>query len=229
MKTVLWGILFCGMIGGSVAQDVGTARLKMVGAAQPQPASALAETQQIEVASEEALTPEQQQEKLVLEYIQKRPTLKDPLLVKRMYSTMRGLDDAIQRKHEEVLQDFEGDPERLREEQKKLDDQTPIRFEFKADDTHLLSQEINKDPQAVVMQMLAGFKKPGLNEETIAVQRRQIDRMNKQFTDKMGMDVQEYQALWQQQFEDDAQKRIPEANYDLTGVVLREDEISVSK
>ena len=168
-------------------------------------------------------------DKIVLEYIQKRPAFKDPLLVKRMYSTMRGLDDAIQKAHENALKAFDDDPEKRQAEQKKLDEQTPIRFEFKAEDTHLLSQEINEDPQAVVARMLAGFKTPDINEETIAVQRRQMDRMNKQITDKMGMDVQEYQDLWRKQQEEDAQKRIPGTDYDLTDVILQEDEISVSK
>lgn len=229
MKTALWGLLFCGIASSAMAQELDSARLKMAGAAQPQTAHASVEAQPTEAESEEALTPEQQREKIVLEYIQKRPAFKDPLLAKRMYSTMRGLDDAIQKAHENALKAFDDDPEKRQAEQKKLDEQTPIRFEFKAEDTHLLSQEINEDPQAVVARMLAGFKTPDINEETIAVQRRQMDRMNKQFTDKMGMDVQEYQDLWRKQQEEDAQKRIPGTDYDLTDVILQEDEISVSK
>lgn len=229
MKTALWGLLFCGIASIAMAQELDSARLKMAGAGQPQTAHASVEAQPTEAESEEALTPEQQREKIVLEYIQKRPAFKDPLLAKRMYSTMRGLDDAIQKAHENALKAFDDDPEKRQAEQKKLDEQTPIRFEFKAEDTHLLSQEINEDPQAVVARMLAGFKTPDINEETIAVQRRQMDRMNKQFTDKMGMDVQEYQDLWRKQQEEDAQKRIPGTDYDLTDVILQEDEISVSK
>ncbi len=229
MKTALWGLLFCGIASSAMAQELDSARLKMAGAGQPQTAHASVEAQPTEAESEEALTPEQQREKIVLEYIQKRPAFKDPLLAKRMYSTMRGLDDAIQKAHENALKAFDDDPEKRQAEQKKLDEQTPIRFEFKAEDTHLLSQEINEDPQAVVARMLAGFKTPDINEETIAVQRRQMDRMNKQFTDKMGMDVQEYQDLWRKQQEEDAQKRIPGTDYDLTDVILQEDEISVSK
>ncbi len=229
MKTALWGLLFCGIVSNAMAQELDSARLKMAGAGQPQTVHASVEAQPTEAESEEALTPEQQREKIVLEYIQKRPAFKDPLLAKRMYSTMRGLDDAIQKAHENALKAFDDDPEKRQAEQKKLDEQTPIRFEFKAEDTHLLSQEINEDPQAVVARMLAGFKTPDINEETIAVQRRQMDRMNKQFTDKMGMDVQEYQDLWRKQQEEDAQKRIPGTDYDLTDVILQEDEISVSK
>ena len=229
MKIALWGLLFCGMVSSAMAQELDSARLKMAGAGQPQTTDASVDAQPAEAESEEALTPEQQREKIVLEYIQKRPAFKDPLLVKRMYSTMRGLDDAIQKAHEKALKEFDDDPEKRQAEQKKLDEQTPIRFEFKAEDTHVLSQEINEDPQAVVARMLAGFKTPDINEETIAVQRRQMDRMNKQFTDKMGMDVQEYQDLWRKQQEEDAQKRIPGTDYDLTDFILQEDEISVSK
>ncbi len=229
MKTALWGLLFCGIASSAMAQELDSARLKMAGTGQPQAAPVSVEAQPAEPVAEEALTPEQQREKAILEYVQKRPAFKDPLLAKRMYSTMRGLDDAIQKAHEKALKEVEDDPEKLQAEQKKLNEQTPIRFEFKAEDTHLLSQEINEDPQAVVARMLSGFKTPDINEETISVQRRQIDRMNKQFTDKMGMDVQEYQDLWRKQQEDEEQKRLPGMDYDLTDVILQEDEINVSE
>ena len=228
MKTAFWCLLFCAAVCWGGAQEAG--RLKMAGS---EPSSPVVTQEQADStgkeSAEEALTPEQQREKIVLEYIQKRPAFKDPLLAKRMYSTMRGLDDAIQKAHEKALKEFDDDPEKRQAEQKKLDEQTPIRFEFKAEDTHVLSQEINEDPQAVVARMLAGFKTPDINEETISIQRQQMDRMNKQFTDKMGMDVQEYQDLWRKQQEEDAQKRIPGTDYDLTDVILQEDEISVSK
>lgn len=228
MKTAFWCLLFCTVACWGSAQETG--RLKMAGS---EPSTPVVTQEQADSTgketAEEALTPEQEREKVVLEYIRKRPAFKDPLLAKRMYSTMRGLDDAIQKAHEKALKEVEDDPEKRQAEQKKLDEQTPIRFEFKAEDTHVLSQEINEDPQAVVARMLSGFKTPNVDEDTITTQRRQIDRMNKQFTDKMGMDVQEYQELWRQQQESDEQRHLPGMDYDLTDVILQEDEIHVSE
>ncbi len=204
----------------SMAQNVAENRLKMAGAEKPYEDISSAEP--VENLPQNPLTIEQQQRKIIMDYIEKSTAFKDPALIKRMYSAMRGLDDTIQKAHEESLKKLEDNPEELEKEKQKLDEQTPFRFNFKAQDTQLLTQEINKNPQNVAAQILMGFKTPNINERTIDVQRNQIERMNKQFADKMGMSVQEYQDLLQQQQEIQNQKKLPGTYYDLTHVILDE-------
>ncbi len=228
MKILSYMLFFSFLSLTLSAQGIDVQRLKMAGTQEIQSEPVIEEEKQDISQADINLSPEKDKDKIVLEYIQKRPAFKDPLLAKRMYSVMRGLDNAIEKAHEEALEELDDDPEKKKEEQEKLNSQTPIRFNFKADDTAQLTQEINENPQAVVAQMISSFEASDIDENTLTNQKKQIDRMNKQFTDKMGMDVQEYQDLWKRQAQEDTQKAIPGVNYDLTNVAL-EGEVNVSQ
>ncbi len=219
MKATWICLLFCMVVGAVMAQEVQAVRLKMAGSEPAKVETVAGETTATDAGVQEELTPEQKREKDVLEYIQKRPAFRDPLLAKQMYAVMRGLDDAIEKAHEEEMKQYQNDPQMQKDEQKKLDNQTPVRFEFKVEDRAQLTQDINQDAPQVVAKMVTGIKQPVMDDNTIDVLRNQMERMQKQFADEMGMTAKEYQELWRQQQKEEQQK-IPTEQYDLTDVVL---------
>lgn len=155
------------------------------------------------VATEEDQAKEQ---KLLDDFVKAHPTLKDPVILRNMYNTMRKMDDNIEEAHQKEFKKIEGnDPEILEKDKQRIKGQTPIRFDFRPDDLSEFGKQIDEHPEKALSAIVSNIKGMDVTEETIENQIKINEKLNTYIRDVHGMSAEEYIQLKQQE----EKKKIP--------------------
>ena len=129
----------------------------------------------------------------LFEQIKRAGIYKNPLVVKKAYTHYKSIELAVREEHakrlEKIPKDDKGAYER---EKRRLDAQTPIRFQLFEDSDEQINSLINKYPELVMYLIMKNVSEPDYNRMTQDEQEEYVNRAKAQYKLHSGYSPEEY-------------------------------------
>ena len=171
------------------------------------------------------------QEKLMAEVTSNTKLWDNPRFVKIYYGQMKGMQQAIDRIHQNDLDQSSYSTEEEKEKAKKdLQEQALIHFEDYQDKPEDLHKKINKNPRESLLNMNSRIS--FIDEKNMTKERSKAveEGLNQRFYETEGMTIDEYNEARKEQLEQEAKQRLKEDKKAQSFPILKTDkEVNIEK
>ena len=130
---------------------------------------------------------------ILFEQIRKIGIYKNPLVVKKMYTYYTSIENSVREEHAQRLEKISKDDKQAYEKEKRrLDAQTPIRFQPFEDSEEEINAFINKNPELAMYLIIKNVSTPDYDHMTPEEQKEYINRAKARYKLHAGYSPEEY-------------------------------------
>ena len=155
----------------------------------------------------------------LFEQIKRAGIYKNPLVVKKAYTHYKSIELAVREEHAKQLAKIpKEDKEAYEREKRRLDAQTPIRFQLFEDSEEQINALINKNPELAMYLIMKNVSQPDYSLMTREEQKEYLNRAKEQYKLHSGYSPEEYLQKY-------VESMLPKDEENLKGQALMDESI----